>query len=66
MQGTKELPGVIPRVVEAMFAHRASSDLTNTSLNMSYFEIHKDEVYDLLVNRADVSHPLYIEKLWTH
>lgn len=66
MQGTKELPGVIPRVVEAMFAHRASHDLTNISLNMSYFEIHKDEVYDLLVNRADVSHLLQTKKSSTH
>jgi kinesin family protein 22 len=50
MQGTRELPGVIPRAVAAMFDRRQDSH----KLTMSYFEIHKDEVYDLLVNRAEV------------
>jgi hypothetical protein len=55
MQGTKEQPGVIPRVVDAMFARRSAADYKNVSLSMSYFEIHKDEVYDLLSgNRAEV------------
>ncbi|TFK68341.1 kinesin-domain-containing protein [Pluteus cervinus] len=50
MQGTKTDPGVIPRVVEAMFDHPARKKF-QTRLAVSYMEIYKDEVYDLLVNR---------------
>jgi kinesin family member 22 len=66
MQGTKELPGVIPRVVDAMFARRSAVDVKNISLSMSYFEIHKEEVYDLLVNRAEVSFIRRINELVTY
>lgn len=43
MQGTKADPGVIPRVVREMFAKGREA-----ALSMSYMEIYKDEVYDLL------------------
>jgi kinesin family member 22 len=49
MQGTSEQPGVIPRTVRGLFDARAPG----AELSISYLEIHKDEVYDLLVNRAD-------------
>ncbi|KIJ61547.1 hypothetical protein HYDPIDRAFT_96250 [Hydnomerulius pinastri MD-312] len=51
MQGTKAEPGVIPRVVEAMFLQKASLERSSVELAVSYMEIYKDEVYDLLVNR---------------
>lgn len=51
MQGTKAQPGVIPRVVEAMFEQKASLQRSSVELSVSYMEIYKDEVYDLLVNR---------------
>ncbi|KAI6127555.1 kinesin-domain-containing protein [Pisolithus thermaeus] len=51
MQGTKTEPGVIPRVVEAMFQQKASLQKSRVELSVSYMEIYKDEVYDLFVNR---------------
>lgn len=51
MQGTKAEPGVIPRVVEAMFQQKASLQKSRVELSVSYMEIYKDEVYDLFVNR---------------
>ncbi|KAH7886963.1 P-loop containing nucleoside triphosphate hydrolase protein [Phlebopus sp. FC_14] len=51
MQGTKAQPGVIPRVVEAMFHQKAALQRSSVGLAISYMEIYKDEVYDLLVNR---------------
>ncbi|KAH0826644.1 P-loop containing nucleoside triphosphate hydrolase protein [Lanmaoa asiatica] len=51
MQGTKGQPGVIPRVVEAMFLQKAALQRSSVELAVSYMEIYKDEVYDLFVNR---------------
>ncbi|KAG2032070.1 P-loop containing nucleoside triphosphate hydrolase protein [Suillus americanus] len=51
MQGTKACPGVIPRVVEAMFEQKAVLLRSNVELAVSYMEIYKDECYDLLVDR---------------
>ncbi|KAH8096893.1 kinesin-domain-containing protein [Cristinia sonorae] len=51
MQGTKAQPGIIPRAVEAMFSRRTE----DTELSVSYMEIYKDEVYDLLVERETAS-----------
>lgn len=51
MQGTKAYPGVIPRVVEAMFEQKAALLKSNVELAVSYMEIYKDECYDLLVDR---------------
>ncbi|KAF9553564.1 kinesin-domain-containing protein [Agrocybe pediades] len=53
MQGTRAEPGVIPRVVQAMFEKKGAIERFNTSLEISYMEIYKDEVYDLLVNREN-------------
>ncbi|THH29315.1 hypothetical protein EUX98_g4873 [Antrodiella citrinella] len=49
MQGTKSQPGIIPRAVNAVFSRRTE----NTTLSVSYMEIYKDEVYDLLVEREN-------------
>jgi kinesin family member 22 len=57
MQGTREQPGVIPRYVKGLFEKRdglPSEHAESISFQVSYIEIYKDEVFDLLVNRADV------------
>ncbi|KZV61337.1 kinesin-domain-containing protein [Peniophora sp. CONT] len=50
MQGSSSQPGIIPRTVEAIFERSKSSD-HKVAIEMSYFEIYKDECYDLLVPR---------------
>ncbi|KAH9050274.1 P-loop containing nucleoside triphosphate hydrolase protein [Lactarius hengduanensis] len=50
MQGTRSQPGVIPRAVEALFEYRQTCK-DDASLSVSYMEIYRDEVYDLLVDR---------------
>ncbi|KAI0642491.1 P-loop containing nucleoside triphosphate hydrolase protein [Trametes meyenii] len=50
MQGSKQQPGIIPRVVQEIF-RRTKSPNAGVSLAVSYMEIYKDEVYDLLVDR---------------
>ncbi|KAJ3558283.1 hypothetical protein NM688_g1017 [Phlebia brevispora] len=51
MQGTKSQPGIIPRAVEALFERQSCLQRYQASLAVSYMEIYKDEVYDLLVTR---------------
>ncbi|KAI0319856.1 P-loop containing nucleoside triphosphate hydrolase protein [Amylostereum chailletii] len=51
MQGTGEDPGVIPRAVQAVFAQKEAMTGANVSVSVSYMEIYRDEVYDLLVQR---------------
>ncbi|KAF9458221.1 P-loop containing nucleoside triphosphate hydrolase protein [Collybia nuda] len=53
MQGTRSEPGVIPRVVKAMFDKKSNYSQYDVSLSVSYMEIYKDEVYDLLVTREN-------------
>ncbi|KAJ7469400.1 P-loop containing nucleoside triphosphate hydrolase protein [Mycena galericulata] len=54
MQGPGADPGIIPRVVEALFAKTAATTQIETAeLAVSYMEIYKDDVYDLLVARED-------------
>ena len=54
MQGTKDEPGIIPRAVEALFQKQLDFDRDTVDLAISYMEIYKDEVYDLLVARDNV------------
>ena len=61
MQGTPSQPGIIPRAVDALFARRDAllaaqaddpvEEQYSIELTISYMEIYKDEVYDLLVAR---------------
>ncbi|THH14574.1 hypothetical protein EW146_g5770 [Bondarzewia mesenterica] len=51
MQGTKSEAGVIPRTVQAILSHMSSVQGHEVSISLSYMEIYKDEVYDLLVDR---------------
>ncbi|KAJ7443844.1 kinesin-like protein [Mycena latifolia] len=53
MQGTPADPGVIPRVVEALFAPSTQKKDETTEVQVSYIEIYKDDVYDLLVAREN-------------
>ncbi|KAJ7204506.1 kinesin-like protein [Mycena pura] len=53
MQGTSTHPGVIPRVVEALFDKTSSS--SKPEIAVSYMEIYKDDVYDLLVARENAA-----------
>lgn len=55
MQGTKTEPGIIPRAVQALFERQSGLKRYKCSLAISYMEIYKDEVYDLLVARDNVS-----------
>lgn len=41
-----------------MFQENKHHGRYNVSLAVSYMEIYKDEVYDLLVARENVSHPI--------
>ncbi|EMD35265.1 hypothetical protein CERSUDRAFT_116069 [Gelatoporia subvermispora B] len=51
MQGSSTQPGVTPRSMEALLQRKAVSKSSDMSIAMSYMEIYKDEVYDLLVPR---------------
>ncbi|KAI0761109.1 P-loop containing nucleoside triphosphate hydrolase protein [Irpex lacteus] len=51
MQGTRSQPGIIPRAVEALFQKQSGLQRYRAQLAVSYMEIYKDEVYDLLVDR---------------
>ncbi|KAI0300601.1 P-loop containing nucleoside triphosphate hydrolase protein [Multifurca ochricompacta] len=51
MQGTRSQPGVIPRAVEALFDYKQRMCVHGASVSVSYMEIYRDEVYDLLVDR---------------
>ncbi|KAJ7665901.1 kinesin-like protein [Mycena polygramma] len=55
MQGPAHDPGVIPRVVEALFEKSAPSSpkVGKAEIAVSYIEIYKDDVYDLLVPREN-------------
>ncbi|CAG8512119.1 10400_t:CDS:10 [Paraglomus occultum] len=54
MQGNQEHPGIIPRTLRRLF------EIKNTSINridikVSYMEIYKENVYDLLVPRDSIT-----------
>ncbi|EPQ52051.1 kinesin-domain-containing protein [Gloeophyllum trabeum ATCC 11539] len=51
MQGTKAEPGVIPRVVRALVDQKSALPPGKVSLAASYYEIYRDDVYDLFVQR---------------
>ncbi|KAI0070320.1 kinesin-domain-containing protein [Panus rudis PR-1116 ss-1] len=53
MQGTNAHPGIIPRAVEALFLKKQASSQIMIDIALSYMEIYKDEVYDLLIEREN-------------
>ena len=58
MQGTDDEPGIIPRVARYLFDRRLEYPKNTVSIHMSYMEIYKELVYDLLVPREGVSRGL--------
>ncbi|KAL1931064.1 hypothetical protein VTP01DRAFT_10201 [Rhizomucor pusillus] len=51
MEGTAQEPGIIPRVAEYLFETKQASQISQVEIEMSYMEILKESVYDLLVPR---------------
>ncbi|KAL1742572.1 kinesin with motor region at N-terminus [Schizophyllum fasciatum] len=62
IQGTAEQPGVIKRVVESLCHMLESRADANTTMNMQYMEIYKDEVYDLLVPNRELATKLEVRE----
>lgn len=55
MEGTAQEPGIIPRVAEYLFETKQASQISQVEIEMSYMEILKESVYDLLVPRDKVA-----------
>jgi hypothetical protein len=55
MQGTEDEPGIIPRVARYLFERRTEYPKHTVSVHVSYMEIYKELVYDLLIPREGVS-----------
>ncbi|KDQ07414.1 hypothetical protein BOTBODRAFT_609753 [Botryobasidium botryosum FD-172 SS1] len=53
VQGSPSSPGIIPRVINALFKKKARIRRLQVDLSVTYMEIYKDEVYDLLVPREN-------------
>ncbi|KZO95352.1 kinesin-domain-containing protein [Calocera viscosa TUFC12733] len=53
MQGSPTEPGIIPRVVRYFLASGWGAERSGVKVAVSYMEIYRDEVYDLLVARAE-------------
>ncbi|ORY97832.1 P-loop containing nucleoside triphosphate hydrolase protein [Syncephalastrum racemosum] len=49
MEGTGVEPGIIPRVAEFLFETKEASLISSIRITMSYVEIFKESVYDLLL-----------------
>lgn len=54
MQGTEEEPGIIPRVAQYLFQRRLDYPKHTVKIYVSYMEIYKELVYDLLIPREGV------------
>ncbi|KAG2177100.1 hypothetical protein INT43_007756, partial [Umbelopsis isabellina] len=51
MQGTPDEPGIIPRVAQYLFDRVSDYPRHSVSIHVSYMEIYKELVYDLLIPR---------------
>lgn len=53
MYGPPECPGIVPRIVEDLFASITESKTSNgvTTVHLSYFEIYNEKLFDLLQDR---------------
>ncbi|KAG8680221.1 hypothetical protein FRC09_018404, partial [Ceratobasidium sp. 395] len=58
MQGSPDQPGIIPRVVDALFQRRSIMSREDVSLELSYMEIYKDDVFDLMVSAREAKLPV--------
>lgn len=57
MQGSTTQPGIIPRVMEALFERRANTR-ARVTFELSYMEIYKDDVFDLMVSSRGTKLPV--------
>ncbi|KAJ2677165.1 hypothetical protein GGI25_003261 [Coemansia spiralis] len=70
IQGSEQDPGIIPRALEHIFMHQRQ-DAADYDIRISYFEIYKEAVFDLLKPqdnvtlpiREDASHKIFIAGL---
>ncbi|KAI9493206.1 P-loop containing nucleoside triphosphate hydrolase protein [Zychaea mexicana] len=53
MEGAQDEPGIIPRVAEFLFETKEASQVSDINVSMSYMEIFKETVHDLLVSRRE-------------
>ncbi|CCO27261.1 Kinesin-like protein KIF22 OS=Danio rerio GN=kif22 PE=2 SV=1 [Rhizoctonia solani AG-1 IB] len=57
MQGSATQPGIIPRVMEALFERRVNMR-SKVKFELSYMEIYKDDVFDLMVSTRGTKLPV--------
>ncbi|KAJ1310967.1 hypothetical protein OPQ81_009478 [Rhizoctonia solani] len=57
MQGSATQPGIIPRVMEALFERKANTR-AKVLFELSYMEIYKDDVFDLMVSTRGTKLPV--------
>ncbi|KAF8707454.1 TRAFAC class myosin-kinesin ATPase superfamily Kinesin family, partial [Rhizoctonia solani] len=57
MQGSATQPGIIPRVMEALFERKVNMR-SNVKFELSYMEIYKDDVFDLMVSTRGTKLPV--------
>ncbi len=53
IQGTKHNPGIIPRVLGRLF--ELAADAEDCAVDVSFFEVYNDSIYDLLATDKGVS-----------
>ncbi|KAF7728504.1 hypothetical protein EC973_006057 [Apophysomyces ossiformis] len=72
MDGVRHEPGIIPRVADYLFQAKHSPRISDLQITMSYMEIFKESVYDLLVMkgkdtaldiREDQNHNIFVANL---
>ncbi|KAG0188570.1 hypothetical protein DFQ28_004697 [Apophysomyces sp. BC1034] len=61
MDGVRNEPGIIPRVADFLFQAKNRPQIADLSVTMSYMEIFKESVYDLLVMKGKTT-PLDIRE----
>ncbi|ORX48803.1 kinesin-domain-containing protein [Hesseltinella vesiculosa] len=52
MEGCKNQPGIIPRVAQFLFETKVATKISTIDITMSYMEILKESVFDMLAGRA--------------
>ncbi|CAE6420027.1 unnamed protein product [Rhizoctonia solani] len=57
MQGSATQPGIIPRVMEALFERKINMR-SKVKFELSYMEIYKDDVFDLMVSTRGTKLPV--------
>jgi kinesin family protein 22 len=55
MQGNHQEPGIIPRVAEFLFETKQATQISTIEITMSYMEILKETVYDMLTTKRKAS-----------